>query len=75
MADNAEELADQIRTLRYALEVKEAVEVVCDILNEHYDVTRIAVESISFPATAGECNQSFTIKSYSDEGYALLEEA
>ena len=73
-ADSPEELADMVATLREILERKEAVPVVCDFLQDHYDVTRMAVESFSFPFTKGATNQQFTIKAYSDDGYTLLEE-
>lgn len=74
MADSPEELSEWVRTLRRAIEVKEAVAVICDMLQQYYDVTRIVVESCSFPFTQGECNQRFDIKAFSDDGYTLLEE-
>ena len=35
-------------------------------------ITRIAIESFSFPHTAGAENQQFSIKAYSDDDFSLL---
>jgi hypothetical protein len=68
-------LNDDIFTLREYLEAAESVHIVCDLLNNVFDITRIAIESYDFPFTKGMENQAFTIKAYSDDNYQLLEES
>jgi hypothetical protein len=60
--------------LRDYLEAPESVHIVCDLLNNVFEITRIAIESYDFPFTKGMENQAFTIKAYSDDNYQLLEE-
>jgi hypothetical protein len=60
--------------LREYLEAAESVHIVCDLLNNVFEITRIAIESYDFPFTKGIENQAFTIKAYSDDNYQLLEE-
>jgi hypothetical protein len=67
-------LNDDIFTLREYLEAAESVHIICDLLNNVFDITRIAIESYDFPFTKGIENQAFTIKAYSDDNYQLLEE-
>jgi len=67
-------LSDDIFLLREYLEAAESVHIVCDLLNNVFDITRIAIESYEFPFTKGLENQAFTIKAYSDDNYQLLEE-
>ena len=67
-------LNDDILTLTKYLEAAESVHIVCDLLNNVFDITRIAIESYGFPFTKGIENQTFTIKAYSDDNYQLLEE-
>jgi hypothetical protein len=68
------ELNDDIFRLREYLEAAESVHIVCDLLNNVFEITRIAMESYDFPFTKGMENQAFTIKAYSDDNYQLLEE-
>jgi hypothetical protein len=67
-------LNDDIFTLREYLEATESVHIICDLLNNVFKITRIAIESYDFPFTKGIENQAFTIKAYSDDNYQLLEE-
>lgn len=71
---DAADCAEKVSKLRGICEKAEAVEIVCEYLNETFGISRIAVESCEFPFTKGVENQSFTIKAYSDDGYELLEE-
>jgi hypothetical protein len=72
--EDQEYMNDDIFMLREILEAPEAVHIVCDLLNNVFDITRIAIESYDFPFTKGMENQAFTIKAYSDDHYQLLEE-
>ena len=67
-------LNDDIFMLREYLEAAESVHIICDLLNNVFEITRIAIESYDFPFTKGIENQAFTIKAYSDDNYQLLEE-
>ena len=67
-------LNDDIFMLREYLEAAESVHITCDLLNNVFDIKRIAIESYDFPFTKGMENQAFTIKAYSDDNYQLLEE-
>lgn len=51
----------------------EAVDVICEYVNDSFGINKIAIESYDFPFTKGMENQSFTIKAYSDDSYELLE--
>lgn len=74
IAESQDELERQIRELTEICAVRESVSVTCPPLNDLYDITKLAIRSIQFPATPGECNQQFNISAYSDESYELLEE-
>ena len=62
---------EEIMRLRNYCEEREILEVECDLL-EAFGITRIAIESFSFPHTAGAENQQFSIKAYSDDDFSLL---
>jgi hypothetical protein len=72
--DNPEWLNADIFDLTRYLEAAEAIHVTCDLLNNVFNITRIAIESYEFPFTKGMENQAFTIKAYSDDNYQLLEQ-
>jgi len=72
--DDQSMLDSYITTLRTYMEAAEAVHITCGILNNVFNITRIAIESYDFPFTKGMENQAFTIKAYSDDNYQLLEE-
>lgn len=63
-----------LRKLMKYCKASESIHVKCDLFNECYGITRIAIESYNFPFTKGIGNQSFSIKAYSDDGFSLLEE-
>ncbi|MDR0206041.1 MAG: DUF6046 domain-containing protein [Bacteroidales bacterium] len=67
-------LNDDIITLREYLESAESIHIICDLLNNVFDIRRIAIESYDFPFTKSVENQAFTIKAYSDDNYQLLED-
>jgi len=73
-ADDQDALGRHISRLKKYLEVAESVHIVCNLLNNVFAITRIAIESYDFPFTKGVENQAFTIKAYSDDNYQLLEE-
>ena len=50
-----------------------SIPVICELFNE-MDIHNIAIEDYDFPFTAGEENQAFIIKCYSDDTYDLLVE-
>ena len=66
-------LVEMMKKLREICDKDEAVKVVCEYINESFNIHYIAIESCSFPLTKGMENQSFTIKAYSDDSYDLLE--
>lgn len=53
---------------------KRGIDVLCPVLHDVYDITRIVIEDYNFPFTKGEEYQAFTIKAYSDSTYTLLTE-
>ena len=61
------------RILQYCL-ATESVRVVCPILNDAFNIHRLAIESYDFPHTKGDNNYQFTIRAYSDENYLILDE-
>lgn len=69
--DNATTAAYMAELRRYC-EARESIHITCDLLNNYFDVTRIAIETYDFPFTKGIENQQFTIKAYSDDLYDLL---
>ena len=72
MASDSYTLQDYQRKLLAICNTPEAVMVECEMLNDVFEVLKIAIESLDFPFTKGENNQSFTIKALSDESYSLL---
>lgn len=71
--DDAELRNEYLRKLRELCEVPCSIPVVCEVLNE-MDIHYLAIESYEFPHTAGEENQAFVFKCYSDDTYDLLVE-
>lgn len=65
-------LHEYLQRLRTYLEAPESVSVVCDLLNNVFDIFSISIDTYEFPFTQGEDNQQFTIKAYSDDSYSLL---
>jgi hypothetical protein len=63
-----------LNRLKKFCEAKESIHITCDILNNVFGITKIAIESYDFPFTKGEDYQAFTINALSDEMYQLLEE-
>ena len=62
-----------ITDLRNVCELgKRGVAIKNDLLNNVYNITRIAIETYDFPFTKGTGNQDFVLKAYSDEMYDLL---
>lgn len=71
-------MADEFYSLEYLMQrvvdicdAQENVVVTCDLLNEVFRITRLAVTSVKFDATDGEDNQLFTITAVSDDSYRL----
>ncbi|WP_346236156.1 DUF6046 domain-containing protein [Niabella insulamsoli] len=60
-----------IERLKGICEAAEPVDVICDLF-EALGITAMAIEDFSFPFTAGEANQDFTIKASSDKDWQLL---
>ena len=63
---------EYLRRLRTYCEARESVAIICDLLNNVFDIYNIAIDSYEFPFTPGEDNQQFTIKAFSDDSYSLL---
>lgn len=74
VADSVDELSEAVRELSEICAVRESLEVTCEMLNDQYDITRIAVKDLQLPFTQGELNQQFSITALSDSSYELLEE-
>ncbi len=73
VAESNDALKDYISQLRSICEDgKTGLNILNPVLNNCFDVWRIAVESFDFPFTAGACNQTFTLKGFSDDLYQLL---
>jgi hypothetical protein len=64
----------EVEQLRAFFNQHQAIDVICDILNQK-DINQIVIESLDFPHTKGEENQSFEIKAYSDDVFQLLIES
>jgi len=67
-------LSFYLNRLKKFCEAKESVHITCDILNNVFGITRIAIESYDFPFTKGEDYQAFTLNALSDDMYQLIEE-
>lgn len=63
---------DYIREMIRYCEAKESVGVVCDLLNNVFDITHISIQSYDFPFTKGLNNQAFQIKCCSDDSHSLI---
>jgi len=72
--DENHTLNDYLQRLRTYCEARESVAIICDLLNNVFDIYTLAIESFDFPFTPGEGNQQFTIKAYSDDSYLILTE-
>jgi len=72
MADDPATLQEYQRRLLDICNRPESVIVECEMLNDVFDILEIAIESIDFPFTKGEYNQTFNIKALSDESHSLL---
>lgn len=70
--DENHNLNEYLQRLRTYCEAKESVMVVCDLLNNVFEIFYMAIDSYDFPFTVGQNNQQFTIKAYSDDSYSLL---
>jgi hypothetical protein len=70
--DDNNSLQDYMTRLRTYCEARESVSIICDLLNNVFEIFDIAIDSYDFPFTAGTDNQQFTIKAYSDDNYSLL---
>jgi len=64
---------EDMAKLRELCESASVLEVECDLL-KYFDISRMVVESYSFPFTKGEQNQRFVITGYSDDLFKLLVE-
>lgn len=66
-----EQVEYYIDRLRKLITSDEALVIECDVLNNVFDITRVVVESYSFPFTKGIENQSFMFSLLSDDSYDL----
>ena len=73
IANTEEELKQAVQELSDICAVRESLEVTCGILNDQYDITRLAIDNLQLPFTPGMLNQQFTITAVSDTSYELLE--
>lgn len=72
-ADNCNEYPEEeVARLREICESASVIEIECDLL-KYFDITRMVIESYSFPFTKGEQNQRYMISGYSDDLFELLE--
>ena len=71
--EDAEKRTKYLKRIREICEAPCAVPVICDLFNA-MDIHNLAIESYDLPFTAGEENQAFVLKCYSDETYTLLVE-
>lgn len=74
IAKTEEELRQSVRQLQWICAVRESLEVTCPLLNEQYDIMRLAITNLQLPFTPGLLNQQFTITALSDTSHELLEE-
>lgn len=74
IAETKEDLANAIREISDICALRESVEITCNVLNDLYDVTRVAIENLELPSTPGMLNQQFSITAVSDTSHELLEE-
>lgn len=71
VAENAETLAYQMQKIVEICDAQENVVVTCELLNQTFRITQLAITSVKFDATDGEENQLFTITAVSDDSYNL----
>ncbi len=74
IGEDADELAQLLATLRSLIDRPEALLCVCPFLNDDFGISRLVIQSYSFPATQGLRNQQFSLSCLSDEAYTLIEE-
>lgn len=74
LAENSDELEKKISSLRAECDKRNNVKVECEFLVKMFHITRIVIDSYSFPHTKGMNAQLYSIKAYSDEDYQLVEE-
>lgn len=72
--ENKTKRDDYLDKLRMLCEASCSIPVICEVLNE-MEIMNLAIESYEFPHTAGEENQAFILKCYSDDTYDLLVES
>lgn len=65
------EYPPEVEKLRAFFNCHQAVDVICDYLNQK-DINQITIESLDLPHTKGAENQAFEIKAYSDDVFQLL---
>jgi len=70
--DDNNSLSDYLSRLRTYCEARESISIICDLLNNVFDIFNVAIDSYDFPFTPGTDNQQFTITAYSDDNYSLL---
>ena len=73
IAETREELQERVQELQWICAVRESLETICPLLNDQYDITRLAITQLQLPFTPGELNQQFTITAWSDTSHELLE--
>lgn len=69
-----EEDFENIKRILTYCQAVESVKISCPLLNEAFDIQRLAIESFNFPHTKGTDNYQFTIRAYSDDNYLILDE-
>lgn len=74
VAENAKKLADLVQQLKKLLDSDQALCVVCNYLQDCYNIDRLVVQSYQFPATKGLRFQQYSLSCLSDEAYDLLQE-
>lgn len=74
IAETREELQERVQELQWICAVRESLETICPLLNDQYDIARLAITQLQLPFTPGELNQQFTITALSDTSHQLLEE-
>lgn len=73
-ADNSNVYPEEdVKKLKELCESASVLFVECELL-AHFEITRMVIESYSFPFTKGEQNQRFMITGYSDDLMELLVE-
>lgn len=73
-ANSASALNSLLRDLSDLCQANESLLVENDWLVQSFGITRLVIESYSFPNTKGLNNQAFTLKCFSDDSVTLLEE-